>query len=69
VANDGNMTYPGKPSWPADRIQRTLRANEALKELLRAQRVYLASREQLDIPVRPEAIRRLVELGLKAKGK
>ena len=66
MANDGNMTYPGKPSWPADRIQRTLRANEALKELLRAQRVYLASREQLDIPVRPKAIRRV---GLKAKGK
>jgi hypothetical protein len=61
------MTYRGKPSWPADRIQRTLRANEALKELLRAQRVFLASREQSDIPVRPEAIRRLVEIGLKAK--
>jgi hypothetical protein len=37
-------------------------------EIVRAERVFLASRKQPDIPAEPEAIRRLVELGLK-KGK
>jgi hypothetical protein len=36
-------------------------------EIIRAQRVYLASRQQPDIPAKPEAIRRLVEIGLKVK--
>ena len=38
-------------------------------EIVGAERVFRASREQPDIPAKPEAIRRLVELGLKAKGK
>jgi hypothetical protein len=61
------MTYRKKRSWPADRIQRRLRADEALIEMVRAERVFLASRKHPDIPAIPEAIRRLVELGLKAK--
>ena len=38
-------------------------------EIVRAERVLRASRKQDDLPGRPEAIRRLVDLGLKAKGK
>jgi hypothetical protein len=59
------MTYRKKQPWPADRIQRQLRRDEALKEMVRAERVFIASRKQLDNPTKPEAIRRLVELGLK----
>jgi hypothetical protein len=65
---EGKMTYRRKQSWPADRIQRRLRAGEALMEIVRAERVFLASRKQPDIPPKPETpIRRLVEIGLKAK--
>ena len=60
------MSDQDKQCWPAAKIQRQLRADEALIEIVRAQRVFLASRKQSDIPVRSEAIRRLVELGLKA---
>jgi hypothetical protein len=66
---EGKMTYRKKQSWPADRIQRRLRAGEALMEIVRAERVFLASRKQPDILAKPDAIRRLVEIGLKAKGK
>jgi hypothetical protein len=38
-------------------------------EIVRAQRVFLASRKQPDVPAKTEAIRRLVEIGLKAKGR
>ena len=38
-------------------------------EMVRAERVFLASRKHPDIPAIPEAIRRLVEIGLKAKHK
>jgi hypothetical protein len=61
------MSYKGGQTWPAVRIQRRLRTDEALMEIIRAQRVYLASRQQPDIPAKPEAIRRLVEIGLKVK--
>jgi hypothetical protein len=64
---EGKMTYRRKQSWPADRIQRRLRAGEALMEIVRAERVLRASRKQPDIPAEPEAIRRLLEIGLKAK--
>jgi hypothetical protein len=61
------MTDRSNQSWPADRIQRRLSADEALMEIVRAERVFSASREQPDIPAKPEIIRRLVELGLRAK--
>jgi hypothetical protein len=65
---EGKMTYRRKQSWPADRIQRRLRAGEALMEIVRAERVLRASRKQSDIPAKPQApVRRLVEIGLKAK--
>jgi hypothetical protein len=38
-------------------------------ELVRAERVFLASRKQPDVPAKPGPIRRLLEIGLKAKGK
>jgi hypothetical protein len=38
-----------------------------LMEMVRAERVFRASRQQPDIPAKPEAIRRLVEIGLKVK--
>jgi hypothetical protein len=57
------MSNPNKPCWPAAQIQRRLRADEALIEMVRAQRVFDASRKQSDIPVRSEAIRRLTLLG------
>jgi hypothetical protein len=63
------MTYRKKQSWPGDRIQRRLRVDEALMEMVRAERVFRASRKQPDIPAKPETpIRRPVEIGLK-KGK
>jgi hypothetical protein len=76
---EDKMAYRRKQSWPADRIQRTLRANEALVEIVHAQRVFLASRKP-DIDAltarqkersltRPEAIQRLVDLGPKIKAK
>src|ERR1700728_3157584 len=61
------MAYRRKQSWPADRIQRRLRAGEALMEIVRAERVFRASRQQSDTPAKPEAIRRLVEIGLKKR--
>jgi hypothetical protein len=65
---EGKMTYRKKQSWPADRKQRRLRADQALMEIVRAERVFRASRKQSDIPVKPKApIRRLVEIGLRAK--
>jgi hypothetical protein len=36
-------------------------------EMVRAERVFRASRKQPDIPAKPEIIRRLVGFGLKAK--
>jgi hypothetical protein len=58
-----------KQSWPADRMQRRLRADEALMEIVRAERVFRASRKQSDIPAKPKAlIRGLVEFRAK-KGK
>jgi hypothetical protein len=63
------MTYRKKQSWPADRIQRRHRAGETLMEIVRAERVFLASRKRPDIPAKPEAIRRPVELRLKVKSK
>jgi hypothetical protein len=66
---EGKMTYRKKQSWPADRIQRRLRADEALIEIVRAERVFRASRKQSDIPAKPKGpIRGMVEIGLK-KGK
>jgi hypothetical protein len=66
---EGEMSDRNNQSWPADRIQRRLSADEALMEIVRAEKVFRASRGQPDIPAKPEAIRRLVEIGLKAKGK
>jgi hypothetical protein len=61
------MTYRKKQSWPADRIQRRLRADEALMEIIRAEKVFRASRKQPDVPAKSQTpIRRM--LGLK-KGK
>jgi hypothetical protein len=66
---EGKMTYRKKQSWPADRIQRRLRADEALMEIVRAQRVFRASSKQPNVPPKPQApVRRMVEFGLK-KGK
>ena len=61
------MAYRRKQSWPADRIQRRLRADEALMEIVRAQRVFRASSKQPDVPAKTEAIRRPIEIGLKAR--
>jgi hypothetical protein len=61
------MAYRRKQSWPADRIQRRLRADEALMEIVRAQRVFRASRKQPDVPAKTEAVRRLIKIGPKAK--
>ena len=61
------MTDRNNKSWPADRIQRRLHADEALMEIVRAERVFRASREQPDTQAKPETIRRVVGLGLKAK--
>jgi hypothetical protein len=36
-------------------------------KIVRAERVFRASREQPDTPAKPETIRRVVGLGLKAK--
>jgi hypothetical protein len=54
--------------WPAAKIQRRLRADEVLREMVRAERVFRASRKQPDIPAKPETNRRLVEIWLKTKG-
>ena len=54
-------------SRSAVRIQRRLRQDEALIEMVRAETVFLASCAHLDVPAKPEANRRLVEIGLKAK--
>jgi hypothetical protein len=54
-------------SRPTDRIQRRLRRDEALIEMVRAERVFLASGRHPDIPAKTRAIRRRVELGLNAK--
>jgi hypothetical protein len=35
--------------------------------MVRAERAFLASREHPDIPAKPEAIRPLVEIGLKTR--
>ena len=61
------MAYRRKQSWPADRIQRRLRADEALMEIVRAQRVFRASSKQPDVPAKTEAIRRPIKMGPKAK--
>jgi hypothetical protein len=65
-ANASNSTYlvhiyhtPGK--WKAHHR----RSDEVLMEIVRAGGVFLASCKHPDIPDKPEAIRRLVELGLK----
>jgi hypothetical protein len=55
---EGKMSDQDKQCWPAAKIQRQLRADEALIAIVRAQRVFLASRKQPDILVRSEAIRR-----------
>ena len=55
---EGKMSDQDKQCWPAAKIQRQLRADEALIEIVRAQRVFLASRKQPDILVISEAIRR-----------
>jgi hypothetical protein len=57
------MNDRNNQSWPADRIQRRLRRDEALIEMVCSERVFIASREHPNIPAKPEAIRRLVELG------
>jgi hypothetical protein len=61
------MSDPGAQPWPTAKILRKLRADEALMEMVRAERVFLASRGHLDIPAKPKAARRLVEIGPKAK--
>jgi hypothetical protein len=38
-----------------------------LMEIVRAQRVFRASSKQPDVPAKTEAIRRPIEIGLKAK--
>ena len=49
---EGKMAYRRKQSWPADRIQRRLRVDEALMQIVRAQRVFLASRKpDIDAPI------------------
>jgi hypothetical protein len=53
-------------SRPVVRILRRLRRDEALIEMVRAERVFLANCTQLDAPVKPRASRP-VEIGLKAK--
>jgi hypothetical protein len=63
------MAFKRKQSGPADQTYRLLRADEALIEMVRAERILLGSRKQLDNPTKTGTIRRLVELVLKAKGK
>jgi hypothetical protein len=60
------MSDPSTQRWPVEKVQRQLRADEALIEIVRAERVFLASRKQPDIPAKPEATRYL-ETGPKAK--
>jgi hypothetical protein len=61
------MTERDYQSWPADRVQGPLRRDEALIEMVRAEKGLFASRRHSDARAKPEAIRRRVELGLKAK--
>jgi hypothetical protein len=63
------MSDPNTRPWLAAAIQRRLRVDEALIEMVRAERVFLASRGHSEIPGEPGAIRRLVDRGLKAKSK
>jgi hypothetical protein len=56
------MSRRNNQSWP-----RQLRPYEALIEMARAEKVFLASRKQPDVPAKLGPIRRLIELGLKAK--
>jgi hypothetical protein len=63
------MSDRNNQSWPAERVQRRLRRDEALIEMVRAERVFIASRKQQGNPAQTAVVRRLVELGLKAKGK
>jgi hypothetical protein len=41
------MSDQDKQCWPAAKIQRRLRADEALIEIVRAERVFLASRKDV----------------------
>jgi hypothetical protein len=66
-AEGEEMSGSSNQRWPAAKIQRRLRADESLIEMVRAGRVFLASRKQLDNPAKTGTIRRLVEIGLKAK--
>jgi hypothetical protein len=59
------MSDPNTQRWPAAKIQRRLRRDEALIEMVRAERVFIASRGRPDIPATPEATRPLVKIGLK----
>jgi hypothetical protein len=44
------MSDQDKQCWPTAKVQRRLRADEALMEMVRAERVFLASRKQQEIP-------------------
>jgi hypothetical protein len=66
-AEGEEMSGSSNQRWPAAKIQRRLRADESLIEMVRAERVFLASRKQLDNSAKTGTIRRLVEIGLKAK--
>jgi hypothetical protein len=66
---EGEMNDAGTQPCPIAKIQRRLRRDEALIEMVRAKRVFLASRQHPGIPAVSEAARRVVELGLKAKSK
>jgi hypothetical protein len=60
------MTEQDYQSWPADRVQGPLRRDEALKEMVRAERVLFASRRHPDKRAKPDASADRSRLGLKA---
>jgi hypothetical protein len=63
------MSDAGTQRCPIAKIQRRLRRDEAMIEMARAERIFLASRGRPSIPATPEAICRLVEIGLGAPSK
>jgi hypothetical protein len=63
------MSDAGTQPCPIARIQRRLRRDEALIEMVRAERVFLASRGRPNIPATPDSTLRLVQIGLEAPSK
>jgi hypothetical protein len=63
------MSDAGTQPCPVAKIQRRLRRDEAMVEMVRAERVFLASRGRPNIPATPDATCRLVQIGLEVPSK